>query len=69
MQTIDKRSQVIQMQMFYLIKEAKKGFKGWTKEGLEFLLKRDALEAGVERECKKAIVRLSQQNRYFQGGR
>ncbi|MDD3443732.1 MAG: hypothetical protein AB7D38_10510 [Sulfurimonas sp.] len=49
---------------FYIREEAKKGFKGWTKEGLEFLLHRGDLEEEIERECKKALARLSKKNHY-----
>jgi len=41
---------------FYLKQEAKKGFKDWTRGGLEFLLHRDKLQ----KECKKALHRLEQ---------
>ena len=44
---------------FYLKQEAKKGFKDWTKAGLEFLLQRDELQEDVKQKCKKALERLS----------
>jgi len=46
---------------FYIREEAKKGFKGWSKEGLEFLLYRGDLEEEIERECKKALARLTKE--------
>ncbi len=46
---------------FYIREEAKKGFKGWSKEGLEFLLQKGELQTDVEIECKKAITRLHSQ--------
>ena len=39
----------------YIQNEAKKGFKDWTKAGLEFLLQRDELQEDVKTEYKKAI--------------
>ena len=43
---------------FYLQQEAKKSFRDWTIDGLEFLLQRGKLQEAVERECKKALDRL-----------
>ena len=38
----------------YIQNEAKKNFKGWSKQGLEFLLTCE-LQEDVKTECKKAI--------------
>ena len=43
----------------YIQNEAKKGFKDWTKAGLEFLLQRYELQEDVKQKCKKALERLS----------
>lgn len=44
---------------FYLKQEAKKSFRDWTIDGLEFLLQRGKLQEDVERECKRALERLT----------
>ena len=44
---------------FYLQQEAKKGFRGWTIDGLDFLLQRGRLQEDVERECREALHKLT----------
>ena len=45
------------MKNIYIQNEAKKDFKGWSKQGLEFLLTYE-LQEDVKTECKKAIDKL-----------
>lgn len=61
MQTLDKRSKLTKMQLLYLVQEAKRCFRGWSREGLEFLLRTKDLKAELKRECRKAVAKLSQQ--------
>lgn len=61
MQIIDKRSKLTDMQLLYLVQEAKRSFRGWSREGLEFLLQTKDLKAELKRECRKAIAKLSLQ--------
>ena len=51
------KSLKMSLQSSYIKNEAKKNFKGWSKQGLEFLLTYE-LQEDVKTECKKAIDKL-----------
>ncbi len=40
---------------FYIQEEAKKGFKDWTNEGLEFALKNYKLAAEIKEQIEKCL--------------
>ena len=63
MQTLDKRNKLTKTQLLYLVQEAKKNFRGWSKEGLEFLAKTYELPKSMEKKCSRAIVKLAQLQR------
>ena len=69
MQTIDKRSNLTKTLLLYLVQESKRGFRGWSKEGLEFLVHRYKLQKRMEKKCSRAIVKLAQlqRGRTYQG--
>ena len=43
------------MKNIYIQNEAKKNFKGWRKQGLEFLLNIDDVNKNMKTKVKKAI--------------
>ena len=43
------------MKNIYIKNEAKKNFKGWSKQGLEFLLNIDDVNKNMKTKVKKAI--------------
>lgn len=46
------------MKNIYIKNEAKKNFKGWSKQGLEFLLNRNDIAENMKLKVRKAIDKL-----------
>ncbi len=47
------------MRGFYIESEAKKGFKGWKKDALEFALKNYDLSSNIESQIKSKIQKVA----------
>ena len=49
------------MKNVYIQNEAKKGFKDWTKQGLEFLLSLSSKDKRMQYKIKKKLEKLKRQ--------
>ena len=57
MQTKDKRNKVTKTQQLYLAQESKRNFRGWSKEGLEFLGKTYELSKSLEEKRCQSLAK------------
>lgn len=58
--TKDKKNKVTKAQGLYLAQESKRNFRGWSKEGLEFLGKTYELSRSLEEKCCEIIRQCNQ---------